>query len=119
MANQMDILFAALADQTRRDVVERLTRGEAPIKELAAPHDMALPSFMKHIDRLEDAGVVTTRKVGRQRIVALTPEAFGPAETWLERQKRVWEGRLDRLEAVAKRIEAETNPFPEENANDD
>ena len=111
MANQMDILFLALADQTRRDVVERLTHGEAPIKELAAPHDMALPSFLKHIDRLEDAGVVTSRKVGRQRIVALTP---GPAETWIERQKRVWEGRLDRLEAVAKRIEAESNPFPKD-----
>ena len=114
MANQMDILFLALADQTRRDVVERLTHGEAPIKELAAPHDMALPSFLKPIDRLEDAGVVTSRKVGRQRIVALTPEAFGPAETWIERQKRVWEGRLDRLEAVAKRIEAESNPFPKD-----
>ena len=114
MANQMDILFLALADQTRRDVVERLTHGEAPIKELAAPHDMALPSFLKHIDRLEDAGVVASRKVGRQRIVALTPEAFGPAETWIERQKRVWEGRLDRLEAVAKRIEAESNPFPKD-----
>ncbi|MAM63106.1 MAG: transcriptional regulator [Maritimibacter sp.] len=108
----MDSLFSALADQTRRDVVERLTRGEAPVKELAAPHDMALPSFMKHIDRLEEAGVVSTRKVGRQRIVALTPGAFGPAETWLDRQKQVWEGRLDRLEALARKIEAETNTFP-------
>lgn len=114
MANQMDILFAALADQTRREVVERLTLGEAPVKELAAPHDMALPSFMKHIDRLETAGVVVTRKEGRQRIVALTPGAFAAAQTWLDRQKRMWEGRMDRLEAVAKRIEADTNPFPKE-----
>jgi DNA-binding transcriptional ArsR family regulator len=104
----MDTLFAALADPTRRGVVERLTRGEAPIKELAAPHDMALPSFMKHIDRLEDAGLVTTRKVGRQRIVALTPDAFAPAETWLERQKRAWEERLDRLGDLAVRLEADS-----------
>lgn len=114
MANNMDIIFAALADGTRRDVVERLTRGPAAIKELAEPHDMALPSFLKHIDRLEKAGIVTTRKDGRQRIVELTPATLTPAKNWLGRQKRDWEARLDRLEAMAVRLEAETNPFDED-----
>lgn len=113
MANRIDTLFNALSDPTRRAVVERLATGPAPVKQLAEPHDMALPSFMKHIDRLEDAGLVVTEKQGRQRIVSLTPEAFAPVEHWLDRQRRIWEGRLDRLTALAEKLEAETNPFPE------
>lgn len=119
MANQIDTLFAALSDPTRRAVVERLATGPAPVKELAAPHDMALPSFMKHIDRLEDAGIVMTEKQGRQRIVSLDPMALAPVESWLDRQKRIWEGRLDRLAALAERLEDETNPFRDPNLEKD
>ena len=112
MTNQMNLLFATLADPTRRAVIERLVAGEAPIKELAQPHDMALPTFLRHVERLEEAGLVTTRKEGRQRIVSMTPDAFAPVEGWLATQKRIWERRLDRLDALARQIEAEANPFP-------
>lgn len=105
MANDLDPLFHALSDPTRRAVVERLVEGAAPVTELAAPHDMALPSFLKHLAVLEKGGIVGTRKVGRQRIVSLRIEALRPVETWLDRQRRIWERRLDRLAAVAEELE--------------
>lgn len=102
MANsRIDLVFATLSDPTRRAVVERLTAGPAPVGELAAPHDMALPSFLKHIDVLQRARLITSRKVGRQRICELNPAALAPAEDWLAGQRRLWEERLDRLDALA------------------
>lgn len=99
MANEsLDTLFAALADPTRRAVVARLAQGEAPVSDLAAPHTMALPSFLKHLSRLEAAGLVTSRKQGRVRTCALNPEALGAATAWIEDQRALWNGRLDRLE---------------------
>ncbi len=102
MANQrIDLIFATLADPTRRAIVERLADGPAPVKELAAPHDMALPSFLQHIDVLEKRKLIRTRKIGRQRICRLEPLALLPLETWLDRQHRIWKRRLDQLaEAV-------------------
>lgn len=105
MANDLDPIFQALSDPTRRAVVERLVEGPAPVTELAAPHDMALPSFLKHLSVLESRGIVTTEKVGRQRIVRLRIEALRPVESWLDRQRRVWERRLDRLALVAEELE--------------
>lgn len=109
MANSSDLdsLFAALADPTRRAVLARLTAGEAAVSDLAAPHDMALPSFLKHLDRLERAGLVRTRKEGRVRIVALHPEALSEASHWLDRQRALWEGRLDRMETLLAEMEDE------------
>lgn len=112
MANQIDSIFSALADPTRRAVVEQLADGAQPVKALAEPHRMALPSFLRHIEVLETAGLVATRKQGRQRIVALKPHALAPVDTWLDGQRSLWEGRLARLEAVARRLEIETNPMP-------
>ncbi|MEM9708250.1 MAG: metalloregulator ArsR/SmtB family transcription factor [Pseudomonadota bacterium] len=104
MANNLhpglDNLFQALADPTRRAVVTRLGEGPAPVKELASPHDMALPSFLKHLDMLERSGLVTSKKDGRVRICTLHPEAMAPLETWIEQQKRNWEGRLSRLDRL-------------------
>lgn len=98
MANQsLDLIFATLADPTRRAVIERLVEGPAPVKELAAPHDMALPSFLQHIRVLEERRLIRTRKVGRQRICRLEPLALMPVESWLDRQHRMWERQLDRL----------------------
>jgi len=94
----LDHCFSALGDPTRRMVLQRLARGEASVSELAAPHDMALPSFMGHLKKLEDAGLVTSRKLGRTRICKLTPGAFTPAKDWLSEQSAIWEGRLDRLD---------------------
>ncbi|HCQ64305.1 MAG TPA: transcriptional regulator [Rhodobacteraceae bacterium] len=112
MTNQIDALFSALADPTRRAVVEQLADGAQPVGALAAPHDMALPSFLRHIEVLEDAGLVATRKQGRQRMVALRPKSLDPIDGWLDRQRALWQGRLARLEAVARRLEFATNPMP-------
>jgi DNA-binding transcriptional ArsR family regulator len=101
MANQLDHIFTALADPTRRAVIARLGQGEASVKTLAAPHDMALPSFLKHLDMLERAGLVQSRKDGRVRVCTLHPEAFAPAESWLDQQRGHWSGRIDRLAKLA------------------
>ena len=100
MANERDLdaLFQALSDPTRRAVVARLGRGPAAITELAEPFPMALPSFLKHIRQLEESGWIRTRKEGRIRTCELQPAAFSAAQGWLARQRAVWEGRNDRLD---------------------
>jgi len=104
MANQIDTVFSALADPTRRAIVARLGQGDAAITELAAPHDMALPSFLKHSAKLERAGLIRSRKDGRVRVCTLHPEALAVAETWLDRQRALWKARLDRLDALAQSL---------------
>ena len=95
---QLDGAFQALADPTRRQVLNRLGAGPASVGELAAPFDMALPSFMKHIRYLEKTGWIRTRKSGRVRTCTLERESFEVIETWLSEQRSIWEGRTDRLE---------------------
>ena len=90
-------VFGALADPTRLAVVERLVAGPASVSELAAPFDMAGPSFLKHLKVLEEAGVVATEKTGRVRTVRLAPETLGWVETWVRQHRRTWERRLDDL----------------------
>lgn len=100
MPNQnLDHVFQALADPTRRAVVQRLSRGPAPVKELARPFDMALPSFMQHLRVLEKSGLVRSRKIGRVRTCEMASERLAQAESWIAEQRALWEGRLDRLEA--------------------
>lgn len=95
MANHsLDILFASLADPTRRAVIERLAHGPAPVKELAQPHDMALPSFLQHIKVMEAGGIITTRKEGRQRMCRMDPNALIPLQGWLEWQRLAWEAQI-------------------------
>ncbi|MFN3207770.1 MAG: ArsR/SmtB family transcription factor [Roseovarius sp.] len=96
--SKLDLCFSALGDPTRRVILQRLARGPANVSELAAPHDMALPSFMSHLRKLEAAGLVTSEKQGRTRTCALAPDAFAPVEDWLSEQRRTWEGRLDQLD---------------------
>jgi DNA-binding transcriptional ArsR family regulator len=103
-------IFHALADPTRRAVLGRLGRGPASVSDLAEPFDMALPSFMKHIRVLEDAGWVRTRKDGRVRTCAIQREPVAAAEAWLSAQCALWEGRTDRLEQF---VTAETREKPE------
>lgn len=105
MDNNLDSFFAALADPTRRAVIERLTTGPAPVSELHAPHDMALPTFMKHLSRLEAAGLVRSEKKGRVRTVHIEAAPLAAAESWISKQRRLWEGRLDRLEALARHVD--------------
>ena len=95
----IDGVFRALADPTRRDVLERLSARPASMTDLAAPYRMALPSFLEHMKVLEGCGLVHSEKKGRVRTYALAPENFKAAEDWLGRQRKLWERRLDRLDA--------------------
>jgi DNA-binding transcriptional ArsR family regulator len=99
MPNQsLDPVFRALADPTRRAVLERLGRGPASMSDLARPFGMALPSFAQHLAVLERGGLVRSRKSGRVRTYRLVPQPLHAASRWLERQRAVWERRLDQLD---------------------
>lgn len=89
---RLDALFQALADPTRRAILSQLARGPASVSDLAQPFDMALPSLMGHLRKLEDAGLIDTRKDGRVRTCAIVPEAFAPVRGWLDEQRALWEG---------------------------
>lgn len=93
----LDAVLRALADPTRRAVVERLAKSPAVVSELAAPFSMALPSLLQHLHVLENAGVVTSEKHGRVRTVSLQPGAFDVLYLWLGEQRTPAEGQADRL----------------------
>ncbi len=99
-STHLDQVFQALADPTRRAVLQRLRHGPAPVGELAAPFAMALPSFLQHLRMLEASGLIRSRKQGRVRTCTLEPLALQRAEQWLQEQRIQWEARLDRLEEV-------------------
>ena len=96
---QLDGIFQALADPTRRAILSRLGGGPAAVGELAQPFDMALPSFMKHITALEQSGLIRTAKSGRVRTCTLEKTTFALVDGWLGEQRRLWSARTDRLEA--------------------
>lgn len=95
-------VFYALSDPTRRAVLEKLSQSEASVSELARPFEMALPSFLQHLKVLETNGLVTSRKEGRQRIYQLQPQTLAQAEDWLNQRRRLWSERCDRLDAYLK-----------------
>ena len=95
---QLDRVFRALADPTRRAVLHRLSGGMAPVSELAKPFDMALPSFLQHLDVLERSGLVRSRKSGRVRTYRIAPGPLRAAESWMSAQRALWERRLDQLD---------------------
>ena len=98
-APPIDGIFRALADPTRRSVVERLNRSPASVSELALPFEMALPSFVEHLKLLEGCGLVQSEKSGRVRTYRLSPEPLKLAEDWLTEQRALWERRLDQFDA--------------------
>lgn len=102
----LDTVFRALADPTRRAVVQRLSRGPASVSELAEPFEMALPSFLQHLKVLEESGLVRSRKEGRVRQCEIATEQLEAAEKWIGEQRAIWEARLDRLEAVVRQLKA-------------
>lgn len=106
-SQNLDGVFQALADPTRRAVLGRLGQGPASISELAKPFDMALPSFMKHIHLLEGSGWIRTHKTGRVRTCVIERTSFDVVETWLAEQQRLWQGRTDRLEEFVTNYEEE------------
>jgi DNA-binding transcriptional ArsR family regulator len=100
MPNQIiefDRVFHALADPTRRAVLERLSIGVAPVSELAEPFDMALPSFLQHLKVLESCGLVRSRKSGRIRTYQMSPRPLRAAEGWMSKRRALWERRLHQL----------------------
>ena len=116
MPNQsahLDRVFQALADPTRRAVVHRLGQGTAPVSELAAPFEMALPSFLQHLKVLETSGLIRSKKSGRVRTYQLIPRKLEVIESWMAEQRALWERRLDALDrhlADLKRDEARKQP---------
>lgn len=100
MLNQsapLDMMFQALADPTRRVMVERLSRGPASVSELAKPFSMSLPAVVQHLAVLEQSGLVRSEKVGRVRTCQINPQALSLAEQWINDRRLTWEKRLDRL----------------------
>jgi DNA-binding transcriptional ArsR family regulator len=106
----LDRMFQALADPTRRAVLERLARGPAAMSVLAQPFGMALPSFSQHLDVLEDCGLVRSRKQGRVRTYQLAPRPYTAAQKWMDRQRDLWERRLDQLDNYVLDLKAKETP---------
>lgn len=99
-AAQLDRAFHALADESRRAMVVRLSRGAASVSELAAPLDMSLPSVMQHLDVLQRSGLVRSEKVGRVRRCRLEPGPMRTLEQWIAEHRAIWERHFDRLSDV-------------------
>lgn len=97
--NDLTQTFHALADPTRRQVVERLSQGPASVTELAEPFDMALPSFMQHLKVLEASKLVQSNKVGRVRTFQIRASQMEKAKQWLNDQLEIWERRFDQLDS--------------------
>jgi len=103
-AVRLDVSFAALSDATRRGVLEQLGRADASITELAVKFDMTLTGMKKHVGVLEQAGLVTTEKVGRVRTCRLGPRRLEDETAWIERYRQLWDARFDALDQVVEEL---------------
>lgn len=111
MLNQqsnLDLMFQALADPTRRGMVERLSQGPVSVSELAKPFAMSLPAVVQHLAVLEASGLVRSEKIGRVRTCRIEPEALSQAEQWINDRRAAWVTRLDRLGDFLAASEPET-----------
>ncbi|MDF2092905.1 metalloregulator ArsR/SmtB family transcription factor [Knoellia sp. 3-2P3] len=99
--------FAALADPTRRAILERLAEGDATVGELAEPFDMTLPAISKHLAVLERAGLIAKSRHGQQRLCRITANPLKNADTWLNEYRRHWEANLDSLDAYLTRLQSQ------------
>ena len=104
MTTRLDTSFAALSDATRRGVLEQLGRGDASITDLAERFRMTLTGMKKHVGVLEQAGLVTTRKIGRVRMCQLGPRRLEEETAWLERHRQLWDSRFDELDLVVEEL---------------
>jgi DNA-binding transcriptional ArsR family regulator len=96
-SSSLDLVFQALADPSRRGMVERLSHGPASVSQLAQPLAMTLPAVVQHLQVLEASGLVQTQKIGRVRTCSIAPAALRQAELWINERRTSWERRLDRL----------------------
>ena len=104
-APNLDLMFQALADPTRRGMVERLSRGPASVSDLAKPFAMSLPAVVQHLAMLESSGLVSTQKIGRVRTCTLDTVAMSLAEQWINERRTTWQKRLVRLGDYLKETE--------------
>ena len=104
MGARLDSSFAALSDVTRRGVLEQLVRADASISELAEKFRMTLTGMKKHVDVLEQAGLVATEKVGRVRTCKLGPRRLEEEAMWIEKHRQLWEARFDELDKVVEEL---------------
>jgi DNA-binding transcriptional ArsR family regulator len=106
MSDRLSTTFAALADPTRRAILARLALGETSVKELAEPFEMSAPAISKHLKVLEKAGLISRGRDAQWRPCKLEPQALKSVDDWLERYRRLWEERFDRLEEYLRELQA-------------
>jgi DNA-binding transcriptional ArsR family regulator len=99
-SGELDLVFLALGDPTRRALVDQLTHGPASVSDLAAPLPISMPAVLQHLKVLEESGLVRSEKVGRVRTCHLELKMLNSAQTWIQARKAMWERRLDRLDAL-------------------
>ncbi len=106
----LDLIFQALSDPTRRAMLARMAQGPVPVSELARPTGLALPTVMRHLSVLEEAALITSEKTGRTRMCSTRPETMAATLKWMEEQRAIWETRTDRLEAYVATLMAKESP---------
>lgn len=100
----LSLVFHALSDPTRRSILTRLAEGPTSVTQLAAPTGLRLPTVMRHLALLEEAGLIASSKDGRVRTCSIVPQALDPVRAWIDEQRTLWEARLDRLDALVMRM---------------
>lgn len=105
--DQLSLTFSAIADPTRRAILQRLSRGEAPVKELAEPFQMTLPAITKHLKVLEKAGLIERSRSAQMRPCKLSVKPLKDAATWIDRYRTFWEESFDRLDDYLKELQSE------------
>jgi DNA-binding transcriptional ArsR family regulator len=104
-ADRLSAAFAALADPTRRAILARLALGETSVNELAKPFDISLPAVSKHLKVLERAGLITRGRAAQMRPCRIAPDALKDVDQWLQKYRRLWGGRLDRLDVYLRALQ--------------
>lgn len=105
----LDLIFQALSDPTRRAMLARMGQGPVPVSELARPTGMALPTILRHLTVLEDAALIRSEKQGRTRLCQARPETLEATMDWMAQQRALWEARTDRLEAFLKTLQEDSD----------
>lgn len=96
----LDSVFSSLADSTRRDILNRLTKQEMTVKEVSVPYEMSLAAVSKHLKILERARLITKRKKGKERVVCISPQALSDAGEYLDKYSQIWQSRYEKLEKL-------------------
>lgn len=112
-ADRLSVIFAALADPTRRAILARLADGDATVTELAEPFAISLPAISRHLKVLEHAGLINRSRTAQWRSSSLNPGPLAEATEWMERYRRFWDVNLDRLDAHLRQLRESADPSPD------